>query len=198
MEEGEGRTDSPILPLRCLGSSRISWNFPQNKWPNPKTYELIKLLCKISAQETAWYSWEQVPHTGGELRQWDDQLRRRGRRCDGHILPRRHCLVQEGSKKHSPTFEIWNRGKDKENVAGILLQVRRSSPARSLGDPAHALDVEHHLLILGFLKCWGSQVFLIFKCHWLKSLISLVKVESELHTVLTSVSFAIWIMCDQH
>ena len=130
------------------------------KTPNPKTFEVNKFAqlspphsCKTSAQETAWYSGEQVPHAGGELSQWDDQLRRRGRRCDGHILPRCHCLVQDGSKKDSPTFEIWNRGKQKENVAGILLQVRRSSPARSLGDPADALHVEHHLLILGFLKC---------------------------------------------
>ena len=114
---------------------------------------LFEEKLNTSAQEAAWDLGEQLPHAGGELRQWDDQLRRRGRRCDGHIFPRRHCLVQDGSKKHSPTFEIQNRGKDKENVAGILLQVRRSSPARSLGDPAHALDVEHHLLILGFLKC---------------------------------------------
>ena len=69
----------------------------------PKLSDQIVLLspphsCKTSAQETAWYSWEQVPHAGGELRQWDDQLRRRGRRCDGHIFPRRHCLVQDGWK----------------------------------------------------------------------------------------------------
>ena len=72
---GGGRKDR--LPLRCLDSSRISWNFPMENDQNPKSQKLWSekiCYCKTSVQEAAWYSWEQVPHAGGELRQWDDQL----------------------------------------------------------------------------------------------------------------------------
>ena len=48
-------------------------------------------------------------------------------------------------------------------VSVVLFHARWSSPPRTLGDPHHALDVEHHLLIVGFLKQRSSEVFLIFR-----------------------------------
>ena len=51
---------------------------------------------------------------------------------------------------------ITTRAPDGANyVPGVLLQAGRSNCTFTLGDSAHALDVEHNMLVLGFLK-WRS------------------------------------------
>ena len=50
-------------------------------------------------------------------------------------------------------------------VSVVLFQARWSSPSCTLGGPGHALYVEHHLLVLGFLQQRGPEVFLMIKYH---------------------------------